>query len=133
MLDDVSSCVQTDATTANNVRTCSVLWEGFDPYDSVNLQLPLCFQHINALLSPWRPYVMRARGPNKVGRAVPTDPTLLRYVSEITEQKKCWEFLTQTFDQFITLQQLPVTPSNMQEGVQTDATCNTQQYWNNVG
>ena len=36
--------------------------------------------------------VMRMRGPNNVGRAVQTDPTLLRYASRyaITEQKKCW-------------------------------------------
>ena len=34
--------------------------------------------------------VMRMRGPNNVGRAVQTDPTLLRYASVITEQKKCW-------------------------------------------
>ena len=34
---------------------------------------------------------MSVRGPNDVGRAVQTDPTLLRYASAITEQKKCWE------------------------------------------
>ena len=34
---------------------------------------------------------MRVRGPNNVGRAVQTDPTLLRNASAITEQKKCWE------------------------------------------
>ena len=31
---------------------------------------------------------MRARGPNKDGRAVQTDRTLLRYVSAITEERK---------------------------------------------
>ena len=31
------------------------------------------------------------------------DPTLLRYVSVITEQKKCWESLAQQFDRFQTL------------------------------
>ena len=30
---------------------------------------------------------MRVRGPNNAGRAVQTDPTLLRYASVITEQK----------------------------------------------
>ena len=30
---------------------------------------------------------MRVHGPNKAGRAVQTDPTLLRYASVITEQK----------------------------------------------
>ena len=43
---------------------------------------------------------MRVRGPNTVGRAVQTDPTLLRNASAITEQKKCWELLAQTFDRF---------------------------------
>ena len=38
---------------------------------------------------------MRVRGPNKVGRAVQTDPTLLHYASAITEQKKCWKLLVQ--------------------------------------
>ena len=32
---------------------------------------------------------MSVRGPNNVGRAVQTDPTLLRYTSAITGQKKC--------------------------------------------
>ena len=48
---------------------------------------------------------MRVRGPNNVGRAsaVQTDPTLLRYASTITVQKKCWELLSQSFDRFQTL------------------------------
>ena len=32
---------------------------------------------------------MSVRGPNNVRRAVQTDPTLLRYASVITEQKRC--------------------------------------------
>ena len=67
--------------------------------------------------------VMSVRGPNNVGRAVQTDPTLLRYASAITEQKKCWELLAEKFDRFQTLR------NNMQHGVQTDATCNIQQCW----
>ena len=43
---------------------------------------------------------MRVRGPNTVGRAVQTDPTKLRNASAITEQKKSWELLAQTFDRF---------------------------------
>ena len=58
---------------------------------------------------------MRVRGRNTVGIAVQTDPTLLRNASAITEQNKCWELLAQTFDRF-----------QMQQGVQTDATCNIQ-------
>ena len=42
----------------------------------------------------------RARGPNNVGRVVQTDPTLLRYASAITEQKKRWELLAKKSDQF---------------------------------
>ena len=64
---------------------------------------------------------MSVRGPNNVGRIVQTDPTLWRYASAITEQKKCWELLAQKFDRFQTLR------NNMQQGVQTDATCNIQQ------
>ena len=66
---------------------------------------------------------MRVHGPNNVGRAVQTDPTLLRYTLVITEQKKCWELLAEKFDQFQTLR------NNMQQSVQTDATWNIQQYW----
>ena len=50
-----------------------------------------------------RPCVMRVRGPITVCRAVQTDPTLLRYALEITEQKKCWQFLAQMFDRFQSL------------------------------
>ena len=46
---------------------------------------------------------MSVRGPNNVRRAVQTDPTLLRYASAITEQKKCWELLAEKFDRFQTL------------------------------
>ena len=75
--------------------------------------------------------VLSVRGRNNVGRPVQTDPTFLRYASAITEQKKCWELLAEKFDRFQTLR------NNMQQGVQTDATCNIQQCWelfaNNVG
>ena len=59
------------------------------------------------------PCVMSVCGPNNVGRAVQTDPTLMRYASTITEQKKCWELLAEKFDRFQTLgnntQQHPTT------------------------
>ena len=42
---------------------------------------------------------MHVPGPNNVGRAVQTDPALLRYVSGITEQRR-WELFAQKFDQF---------------------------------
>ena len=46
---------------------------------------------------------MRVRGLITVCRAVQTDPTLLRYALEITEQKKCWQFLAQMCDRFQSL------------------------------
>jgi len=46
---------------------------------------------------------MSVRSPNNVGRAVQTDPTLLRYAWAITEQKKCWELLAENFDRIQTL------------------------------
>ena len=72
-------------------------------------------------ISLCKPCVMNVRGPNNVGRAVQTDPTLLRYASAITEQKNCWELLAEKFDRFILY---ATTSNNMQQGVQTDATCN---------
>ena len=70
------------------------------------------------------PCVISVRGPYTVGRTVQTDPTLLRYASASTEQKKCWELLAEKFDRFQTLRN-----NSQQEGVQTDATCNIQQCW----
>ena len=57
---------------------------------------------------------MSVRGPNNVGRAVQTDPTLLRYASAITEQKKCWELLAEKFDRFQTLRN-STTRNNIQQ------------------
>ena len=74
-------------------------------------------------ISLCKPCVMSMCGPNNVGRAVQTDPTLLRYASAITEQKKCWELLAEKFDRYQTLR------NDMQQGVQTDTTCNIQQFW----
>ena len=73
---------------------------------------------------------MRVRSLNKVGRAVQTDRTLLRYVSAITEEEKFQGLLAQKFDRFQTSlnnsQHHAATCNNMQQGVQTDATCNIQ-------
>ena len=66
-------------------------------------------------ISLCKPCVMSVRGPNNVGRAVQTEPTLLRYASAITDQKKCWELLTEKFDRIQTLR------NNMQ---QHPTTCN---------
>ena len=64
-------------------------------------------------ISLCKPCIMSLRGSNNVGRAVQTDPTLLRYASAITEQKKCRELLAEKFDRFQTLrnnkQQHPTT------------------------
>ena len=62
-----------------------------------------------------KPCVVSVRGPNNAGRAVQTEPTLLRYASAITDQKKCWELLTEKFDRIQTLR------NNMQ---QHPTTCN---------
>lgn len=56
-------------------------------------------------------------GPNNVGRAVQTDPTLLPYVSVISEPKECWKLLVSNF-----AQQLLTTRNSMLYGVQLDAT-----------
>ena len=66
---------------------------------------------------------MRVRVPNNVGRAVQTDPTLLHHALAFVEQRKFWESLAQKFDRFQTLR------NNMQQGVQTDAMYNIQQWW----
>jgi len=68
---------------------------------------------------------MRVRGPNKVERAVQTDPTLLRYASAITEQTKGWELLAQNKNKsLICFKLCATTPNHTQQhatGCETDA------------
>ena len=77
--------------------------------------------------------VMSVRGPNNVGRAVQTDPTLLRYASAITEQKKCWELLAEEFDRFQTLrnntQQHPTTCNRVCKRTQHVTSNNVASCW----
>ena len=49
--------------------------------------------------------------PANVGRAVQTDPTLLRYASLITERKRCWELLVRKFVRFQTLRNNSYKPT----------------------
>ena len=77
--------------------------------------------------------VMSVRGPNNVGRAVQTDPTLLRYSSAITKQKKCWELLAEEFDRFQTLrnntQQHPTTCNRVCKRTQHVTSNNVGSCW----
>ena len=77
-----------------------------------------CIVGRRQLISLCKPCVMSVRGPNNVGRAAQTDPTLLRYASAIMEQNKCWDLLAEKFDWFQTLrnntQQHPTTCSRVQ-------------------
>ena len=109
-------CVKLLANGRNNSRDCSATNVGS------------CYVRVGSGVqtdaAPRRPCVMRVLGPKNVGRAlgraVQTDPTLLRYASVITETN---EMLAQNFDQFEILR------NKMQQGVQTDATCNIQKCW----
>ena len=104
-------CGQTGATTPNIVGPTSwellgACWQwcanGCNNSQKVwDLQ---CIVERIQPISLCNPCVMSVRGPNNVGRALQTDPTLLRYASAITEQKKCWELLAEKFDRFQTLQ-----------------------------
>ena len=76
---------------------------------------------------------MSVRGPYNVGGTVQTDPTLLRYVSAITEQKKCWELLAEKFDRFQTLrnntQQPPTTYNRVCKRTQHVTSNNAGSCW----
>ena len=132
---DVLSCLQTDATTPKMVRPTmlGVVASVLAVVCKRMQQLPTLLRPAMCIveriqLTPRRPCVRGVRGPNNVGRAlgrgVQTDPTLLRYASVITKKKKkCWELFAQKFDQFEILR------NKMQQGVQTDATCNIQKCW----
>ena len=69
---------------------------------------------------------MHVPGPNNVGRAVQTDPALLRYVSGIKEQK-CWELFAQKFDQFRAL-----SNNNLQHATGCANECNMKHSMFNV-
>ena len=69
-------------------------------------------------ISLCNPCVMSMRGawPQQCWKNCKEDLTLLRYASVITEQKKCWELLTEKFDRFQTLRnntQQHVTSNNV--------------------
>ena len=72
---------------------------------------------------------MHIHCPKNIGRAVQTDLTLLCYALVIMKQKRGWELLGQKFDQFQKLcnKQDATSCNNVQQGVQTDTTCNIQQ------
>ena len=73
---------------------------------------------------------MRLCGPNNVRSGVQTDPTLLRYASAITVQKKCWELLALKFDRFQTLRN-----NSHQHATTCNRVCKRTQHLssNNVG
>ena len=104
-------CVQTDATTPNIIAPTML-----GVVACVSAVVCKRMQQLPKSLGPavhrgkntthksfCNPCVMSVRGPNNVGRAVQTDPILLRYASAITEQKKCWQLLAEKFDRFQTL------------------------------
>ena len=107
--------MQTDTTTPNIVATTTACWQ-WCSNGCNNSQECWDLQCIVGRIQPislCKPCVMSVRGPNNVGRAVQTDPTLSRYASAITEQKKCWELLAEKFDRLQNLrnntQQHPTT------------------------
>ena len=87
-------------------------------------------------ISLCKPCIMSVRGPNNVGRAVQTDPTLLRYASAITEQKKCWKLLAEKFDRFQTLrnntQQHPTTCNRVCKRTQHETFTNVGSCWSTM-
>ena len=109
--------MRTDTATPKNVETCECIMGRTPPRG-------VC-----------KSCEMRPKGPNNVGRAVQTDPTLLCYASAITEQRKCWELLAQNFYRFQTLRKNS-RPNNTQKHATTrDRVCKRTQHVtsNNVG
>ena len=103
----VIGCVQTDATTPNIVG--ATMWGVIAGELAVVCKRMQQLSNLQCIVGRIQPIslcklcVMSVRGLNNVGRTVQTDPTLLRYVSAITEQKKCWDLLAEKFDRFQTL------------------------------
>ena len=131
--------MQTDATTPNIVGPTML---GQQCWELLRACWQWCANECNNSQQCWdlqcmvgriqrislcKPCVMSVRCPNNVGRAVQMDSTLLRYAHGTKEMLgvvgwKVW--LVSNF-----AQQNATTSNNMQQGVQTDATCNIQQCW----
>ena len=124
--DLLRSCsgVQTRTTTSNDVRTFSASWKGYNPLDFVNTKETIRYvRNARAWPEPWKTCANRAnffalhfsdRGAKEMLGVV---------------RSKFWP--VSNFGQ-----QLLSALNNMQQGVQTDATCKIQQclelYANNV-
>ena len=121
-----AACKRAQQLPALLLRACCQ-WSANGCNNSQQVWDPQCTVERIQPISLCNPCVMSVRGTQNVGKAVQTDPTLLRYTSAITEQKKCWELLAEKLSNFA--QQHATTSNNMQQGVQTDATCNIQQCW----
>ena len=83
----IGSGVQTDATSPNNVRTCTASWEVYNPYDFINSKTML-----NARWKPEQCCKSYANGSNIVA---------LRFGDQGT--KKIFELLARKFGRFQTL------------------------------
>ena len=122
---------------ANNVGSCCVhVGSGVQTDATTQSQQCWDLQCIVGRIQPislCKPCVISVRGPNNVGRAVQTDPTLLRYASAITEQNKCWELLAEKFDRFQTLrnntQQHPTTCNRVCKRTQLVTSNNVGSCW----
>ena len=69
---------------------------------------------------------MQMCGPNNVGKAVQTVPTLLHYALPSRNKRNVGSFWLKSLTGF---KLCATTLNNMQQGVQTDATCNIQHCW----
>ena len=130
--------MQTDATTPNIVAPTmlGVVACVFRQWCANGCNNPQLLQCIVGRIQPIRhckQCVMRVHGANNVGRAVQTDPTLLRYASAITEEKNCWELLAETIDRFQTsrfnTQQHPTTCNRMCKRTQHVTSNNVGSCW----
>ena len=124
---------------ANNVGSCCVrVGSGVQRMQQLPTSLgPAVHRGKIQPISLWNPCVISMRGPNNVGRTVrkncATDPTLLPYASAITEQKKCWELLSEKSDRFQTsrnnTQPRPTTCNRVCKRTQHVTSNNVGSYW----
>ena len=131
-------CEQTDTITPNIVAPTMLLrvcwqWSANRCNNSQQCWDLQCIMGRIQPISLCNPCIMSVCGPNNVGRAVQTDPTLLHYTSAITEQKKCSELLAEKFDQFQTLgnntQQHPTICNRVCKRTQHVTSSNVESCW----
>ena len=98
----------------NNVGSCCVCWQWCAKGCNNSQQVWDLHCIVGGIqpISLCKPCVMSVRGPSNVGRAVQTDPTLLRYASAISNKRNVGSFWLKSLTGF---KRCATTRNNIQQ------------------